>query len=72
MADITVFYGQQIYGEYTKQEWWDIRPSIPDGSYIRNWCDNWYIKLCGGFTPINYSDIPKEVRLNCLLMGITI
>jgi hypothetical protein len=66
-----VFYGQQVYGEYSLTT---IPPAshLPDGAYLRDPKNRWYIILSGGLTPINLSDIPNEVRLNCLLMGIDI
>ena len=72
MSKIIVFYGQQIYGEYTRD---DSPPTweLPDGCYIRYPEPNgWYIVLHRGLTPINLCDIPPEVRLNCLLLGIQI
>ena len=69
--DYIVFYGQQVYGEYSRTT---VPPSceLPDGCYVRNPKGHWYILIGGGSTPINYSDIPNEVRLNCLLMGISV
>ena len=68
-----VFYGQQIYGEYDSVTMYDISPDLPDGCYMRSpQTSNWYLRLSGSWAPINYSDIPPEVRLNCLLMGISI
>ena len=69
MNKFIVFYGQQIYGEY------DTHPryaELPDGAYLRSPKGVWYIVLGTGLTPINYSDIPPEVRVNCLLLGISI
>ena len=65
----TVFYGQQVYGEYP-----DALPSmdLPDGCYLQTKKPEWYIKIGGGFTPINLCDIPPEVRVNCLLLGIPV
>lgn len=69
-----VFYGQQIYGEYTKDDLklrYIQHYEFPDGCYMRNpFTRCWYIQIGGSMSPINYSDIPPEVRLNCLLMGI--
>lgn len=66
-----VFYGQQVYGEY---EIATVPPAshLPDGAYMLAPRGSWYIVLSGGLTPINYSDIPPEVRVNCLLMGIPV
>ena len=76
MSNLIVFYGQQVYGEYTKDEIsarYIRHEPFPDGCYMRNpFTQQWYVHIGGGFTPINLSDIPKEVRVNCLLMGITI
>ena len=72
MNNIIVFYGQQIYGEYSLD---DIPPTweLPDGCYIRYpETHMWYIVTHRGLALINLSDIPPEVRLNCLLMGIPI
>lgn len=69
MNKYIVFYGQQVYGEY------DTHPryaDLPDGAYLRSPKGVWYIMTHRGLTPINLSDIPNEVRLNCLLMGIPI
>ncbi len=63
-----VFYGQQVYGEFE-----NLAPlDLPDGCYVRGFMGNWYVRIGGGLTPINLSDIPPEVRLNCLLLGINI
>ena len=67
-----VFYGQQIYEEYPVAAHWERLNTFPDGCYLRNHLGFWYIHIGGGFTPINYSDIPPEVRVNCLLMGISV
>jgi hypothetical protein len=66
-----VFYGQQLYGEYGIAT---VPPAshLPDGAFMLAPRGRWYLVLSGGLTPINYSDIPPEVRLNCLLMGISI
>jgi hypothetical protein len=72
MDKIMVFYGQQVYGEYTRDTAPPIR-ELPDGCYI--WypeTPGWYILICRSLTPINLCDIPPEVKLNCLLLGITI
>ena len=69
MSKFIVFYGQQIYGEY------DTHPryaDLPDGAYLRSPKGVWYRMLSRGLTPINYSDIPNEVWLNCLLMDISV
>ncbi len=72
MNNIIVFYGQQIYGEYSRDDSPPPR-ELPDGCYIRYpETHGWYIVMCRGLTPINPSDIPPEVRLNCLLMGIPV
>ena len=72
MNNVIVFYGQQIYGEYSLD---DVPPTgeLPDGCYIR-YPDThgWYIVTHRSLALINLSDIPPEVRLNCLLMGIPI
>lgn len=72
MSKFIVFYGQQIYGEYDGLTMCKIRPDLPDGCYMRSPQADWYLRLWGSWTPINYSDLPPEVRLNCLLMGIPI
>ena len=72
MNNIIVFYGQQIYGEYSRH---NIPPiwELPDGCYIRYpETPGWYIVTHRGLALINLSDIPPEVRLNCLLMGIPV
>jgi hypothetical protein len=69
MGKYIVFYGQQIYGEYDSHPWC---AGLPDGGYLRSPKGVWYIVLSGGLTPINLSDIPPEVRLNCLLLGIQV
>ena len=66
MINYTVFYGQQVYGEFDK-----FPKDLPDGAYVKT-PKYWYIVLAGTMTPINLSDIPPEVRLNCLLMDINI
>ena len=66
MSKFTVFYGQQLYGEFEK-----FPKDLPDGAYVKT-ISAWYVILAGALTPINYSDIPNEVRLNCLLMGISV
>ena len=71
MSNFLVFYGQQPYAEYEELHN-SVRVALPDGCVIRYPSRNWYIKIGGGLTPINYSDIPPEVRLNCLLMGIPV
>lgn len=68
----TLFYGQQVYGEYSKSEMPKVH-TFPEGCYMHNsWTNGWYVKLGGGFTPINLSDLPPEVKVNCLLLGINI
>ena len=66
-----VFYGQQVYGEY---EIASVPPAshLPDGAYMLAPRGRWYLVLSGGLTPINLCDIPPEVRVNCLLLGITL
>jgi hypothetical protein len=66
-----VFYGQQVYGEYVIAT---VPPAshLPDGAYMLAPRERWYIVLSGGLTPINLCDIPPEVRLIYLLMGINI
>lgn len=71
MSKYIVFYGQQIYGEYDKANL-PFAFDLPQGCYVRDPKGVWYITLGGGTTPINLSDIPPEVRVNCLLMGINI
>lgn len=73
MNKYIVFYGQQVYGEYEKPAIWDQIHDFPDGCYLLNSSlKSWYIRLDGGFTRINLWDIPPEVRVNCLLLGIQI
>ena len=72
MNKYIVFYGQQVFGEYEKPDIWTRVDVFPDGCYMRNPMGNWYIRIGGGFTPINLCDIPPEVRVNCLLMGIPV
>ena len=68
-----VFYGQQIYGEYDSATMYALGPDLPDGCYMRRpQTNNWYLRLSGSWTPINLCDVPPEVRLNCLLMGIPV
>ena len=66
-----VFYGQQVYGEYGIAT---VPPAshLPDGAYMLAPRGRWYRVLSGGLTPINLCDIPAEVRMNCLLLGIPI
>lgn len=72
MSHYLVFYGQQIYGEYTKSEFPKVY-SLPDGCYmLAPFTHCWYVKIDGGFIPINLSDLPPEVKVNCLLLGINI
>ena len=67
-----VFYGQQVYGEYEKPEIWTPVSTFPDGCYMLNtFTKSWYVLSVRTWLPINYSDLPPEVRLNCLLMGIS-
>lgn len=64
-----VFYAGKFYGEIQKGP---QMLDIPDGAYIRYPSKNWYKQFHGTKTPINLWDIPKEVRVNCLLLGISI
>lgn len=64
MGKFIVFYGQQIYGEYDK-----FPRDLPDGALVKTPLA-WYVMLAGALTPINLCDIPPEVRVNCLLLGI--
>ena len=66
MSKFIVFYGQQIYGEYDK-----FPRDLPDGALVKTPLA-WWVMLAGGLTPINLCDIPPEVRVNCLLMGIPV
>lgn len=72
MGKFIVFYGQQVYGEYDKSTMWSRASNFPEGSYLRNPMGDWYIRIGCGWTPINLCDIPPEVRVNCLLMGIPV
>lgn len=73
MNKFIVFYGQQVYGEYTAANIYALRLEFPNGCYMRSpQTQNWYVRLSGSWTPINYSDIPPEVRVNCLLLGISV
>lgn len=66
-----VFYGQQVYGEYsitTIPAAWEL----PSGCYIRNPKGYWYCIIDGMNQPLINSDIPPEVRMNCLLLGISV
>lgn len=71
MRHYTVFYGQQIYGEFSHS----IHAyELPDGCYIRitgitetsYWCQ----KIASGFESIDSTDLPKEIKTLCLLMEI--
>lgn len=68
MRKVTVFYGTQIYGEYNE---WQPSSSLPDGAYILDG-KNWYQIRFGGASPINYSDVSKEIKMLCLLLDISI
>lgn len=72
MSKFIVFYGQQIYGEYDKPAIWTQANQFPDGAFLRNPMGQWYLRLSGSWTPINLCDIPPEVRVNCLLLGISV
>lgn len=64
-----VFYAGQFYGEITPRE---ALKGLPDGAYTRTSNNTWYLQFHGTKTPINLCDIPNEVRVNCLLLGISI
>ncbi len=66
-----MFYGQQLYGTYSSNTPFQVT-DLPDGAYAKSYLGYWYLVLNNGLTPINLSDIPPEVRLNCLLMGIPV
>ena len=72
MGNLIVFYGQQVYGEYPSLLDIDHR-ELPDGAYIYNPHDkmgkHWYRT---DLTPVLPCDIPPEVRVNCLLLGIPV
>lgn len=68
-ATYHVFYAGQFYGEFGESQ---TLLDLPDGAYVRFPSGNWYMQFHGTKTPINLCDIPNEVRVNCLLLGISI
>lgn len=70
MDKFIVFYGQQVYGEYEKPDIWTRHSDFPDGSYMRNPMGMWYLRFSGSWMGINLCDVPPEIRVNCLLLGI--
>lgn len=66
MKPILVFYAGLLYGEYDQ---YPPAREMPDGAYL--YChklDTWYVAMHRGWTPINLSDVPKELRTYLLLL----
>lgn len=70
MANYLVFYGAQLYGEYSQTEYINCYKELPEGSYLYTPDKTWYLRQWGSLTPINLCDLSKEVRMYCLIMGI--
>lgn len=69
MKLVTVFYAGQLHEEADK---WIPVHTIPDGAYVLNQNKagaTWYVIRYGGATPINLSDVPKELRLLLLIIN---
>lgn len=64
-----VFKDTVLIGEYAGKP---PKFSMPVGSYVCSDTKNWYIKMRASLVPINYCDIPKEIKTLCLLLEISI
>lgn len=63
---IHVFYGHQYLGSEMTI---DKLKKVPDGAFIFV-SGKWYTQFHGSLSPINKVDLPKEVQVQLLLLGI--
>ncbi|HVH91272.1 MAG TPA: hypothetical protein VM783_07805 [Candidatus Acidoferrum sp.] len=61
-----IFYGHQYLGNETNM---DKHKKIPDGAYVLIG-DKWYHMFHSTLAPMNKVDIPKEVQVQLLILGI--
>lgn len=78
MANLTMFYGVQLYGEFDRwRDFWnsDINSEVYNGAYVyspytakvdRIDCP-WYRSDC---TPVLLEDVPKELRAYVLILNL--
>ncbi len=65
---VYVFYANLLYGEYPNQPYYkrsDELRAIPAGCYLHYPDGSWYMS---DFTPVLLEDVPKELRLQILLL----
>jgi len=61
-----VFYGTQVYGEYTPVTWPD---DLPDGAYAITPFGNWIRINHGIHLPCDPDDVPAVVKTLALILG---
>ena len=69
MKAVTVFYATLVYAQYDFLET-SVLIELPDGCYIhvaKMHTPHWYRK---DLSPVLIEDVPKEIKMLCLLMGI--
>lgn len=72
MSRLRVFYATLLYGEYTYETFTnEVRMALPEGCYLHFTPPlserHWY-RL--DLTPVLIEDVPKEIKMLCLVMGI--
>jgi len=72
MSRCLVFHNGVLEGDY---DTWQNPTKVPKGAYSY-WADaqrkgRWYFMQPGNPTPINQSDVPKELRLQLVLLGVS-
>lgn len=66
MLQIHAFYGAQYLGN---EQTLDDLKTVPDGSYVLM-NNKWFHKFHGTLAGINLVDIPKEIQVQLVLLGI--
>lgn len=57
-------------GVLAEDDVWIPYENVPEGSYLyRQHSCTWYIRMGTSYTPINLSDVPKELKLLVLLLN---
>lgn len=62
---ILVFHEGKLHSE-EKTLWYSME--LPHNSYVCNKLDNWYVVRNAQARPINLCDVPKELRMQVLLL----